>query len=138
MSKTLYEKRGRRYYPVAERDALDGIPAGWWLVRVEPGLRSSRRILEPAIAECEAAMRIAEDDMIKAMLKRCEVTGHQTKHMQSEHQKKKYLKAWEAWKAIVGDVPMYFEGVSMHDVVDAGIEALRARLKKDREKNDAA
>lgn len=124
---TLYKKKGRRYYPAAETEVFDGVPEGWWLMRVQPGLRSMRRTLDPAYAETEAALREAEDAMVDAMRVRCEPTGPQTKHV-PEKDRAKYMKAWEAWKAIVGDVPMYFEGVSMMDVVEAGLNAVRKKI----------
>lgn len=124
--RTLYEKRGRRYYPVSERETFDGIPEGWWLVRVQPGLRSSRRIVAPDTVGLEAAMFLAEEAMVEAMRKRQEVTGVSVRHV-PENERAKYQRAWEAWKAIVGDVPLYFEGVSMHDVVAAGLDVLRRK-----------
>ena len=36
---TLYEKRGRRYHPVHDTAAMDGLGNGAWLVVVEDGMR---------------------------------------------------------------------------------------------------
>ena len=36
---TLYEKRGRRYHPVRDTAAMDGLGNGAWLVVVEDGMR---------------------------------------------------------------------------------------------------
>lgn len=124
---TYYVKNGRRYRAVAESDAFGAIPEGWWLVHVFPGGLSSRKSVTPDRPAVEAAIREAEDAMVEAMLKRCEPTGPGVRHV-PEKDRPRYLRAWEAWKKIVGDVPMYFEGVSMHDVVDAGIAALRAKI----------
>jgi hypothetical protein len=122
---TYYEKRGRRYYPVAESDSryYEIRKHGFYLEHVKPG-STSRTPIDPKMAEVEAAMRLAYNAMIEAMHARCTPTGPQTRHV-PEREKAKYQKAWDAWAAIVGDVPMYFEGVSMHDVVAAGLEALR-------------
>jgi hypothetical protein len=128
---TYYEKRGRRYIPVAETEIYAGFPKGYYLVSIEPGLTSVTRTVEPDYAAVEHAMRHAMTEMVAAMHKACECRGPQMKYLSPE-QKQKYLRGWEAWVREVGeDVPMYFEGVSMHDVVDAGIKALRsARTKR--------
>jgi hypothetical protein len=128
---TYYEKRGRRYVPVAEHEVLVyGRRFGFYLQHVQPGSTSTTPLPDPKFAEVEAALRVAQEAMLEAMRKRCEITGVQTRHV-PEKDRAKYKRAWEAWKAIVGDVPAYFEGVSMHDVVDAGVEAVRARLRED-------
>ena len=71
-------------------------------------------------------MFLAEEAMVEAMRKRQEVTGVGVRHV-PESERAKYQRAWDAWKAIVGDVPLYFEGVSMHDVVTAGLDVLRRK-----------
>lgn len=126
---TYYEKRGRRYYPIAERDAFDAIPEGDWLVCVKPGLRSARRMIKPAYPEIEAAIKVAQDAMLEAMYKARQCDKLDASRI-SEKDRERYRKAFEAWKAIVGDVPLYFEGVSMHDVIEAGLDALREHCKK--------
>lgn len=125
---TLYAKNGRRYRPVAESDAFDALTEGWWLVRVAPGSKSMRKLVEPAHAELEAAMRGARDAMVEAMREKQTPTGPDVRHV-PEHQRAKYQRAWDAWVAIVGDVPLYFEGVSMHDVVNAGLDAVRRAVE---------
>lgn len=129
---TYYEKRGRRYYPIAESDAFDAIPEGYWLVSVKPGLRSARRMIKPAYPEIEAAIKVAQDAMLEAMYKVRQCDKLDTSRI-SQKDRERYHKAFEAWKAIVGDVPLYFEGVSMNDVIEAGLDALRSELKTNRE-----
>jgi hypothetical protein len=43
---TLYEKRGRRYYPVHDTCALEGLDDGVWVVIVETGLTLMRKSLD--------------------------------------------------------------------------------------------
>ncbi len=121
---TLYEKRGRNYRPVAESETYSSLTEGWYLVHVRPGTTSVKRLIEPAYAELEAAIKVATDAMVDAMRERQVPTGPDVRHV-PEHRREKYRRAWEAWKAIVGDVPLYFEGVSMHDIVKAGLDAVR-------------
>ena len=123
---TLYEKRGRRYVPVAEENAFAGIPEGWWLVHVKPGGLSSRRMLTPAHAEVEAAMRLAEDVMVEAMRRK---QGASDLNPRPYRDPAKARRAWKAWADIMGDETMLcFDGVSMRDVVDAGLDALRKHM----------
>ncbi len=120
-----YEKRGRRYVPVSESEIYRGLTEGYYLVQVRPGSTSTIRTTEPDYASVEHAMKYAAEAMVDAMFVACEIRGPKTKHLTPE-QKAKYARGWEAWVREVGeDVPMYFEGVSMRDVVEAGIKALR-------------
>lgn len=131
---TLYEKRGRRYYPVAEQQVFDSIPGGHWLVSVYPGVRTQRRILEPSIAEAEAAIEQAAEAMVAAMneanrptfdLRRTVAGGYRAV---TPEETERYKRAYKAWSDIVGDQPLCFNGVSMYDVVQAGIDVLRKRM----------
>lgn len=129
---TYYEKRGRRYYPVAERDAFDAIPEGDWLVYVRPGLRSAKKLVEPAYIELEAAMREAEEAMVKAMYESSTERLEDKRYHPADRELAR--KGWEAWKAVVGDRPMYCTSASMLEVVRAGINAIRQRCKNDSDK----
>ena len=124
---TLYEKRGRRYFPVLERDAYDGLPKGYYLLRIEPGMTSVSRTTEPDHAAVELAMRDAMDAMTDAMRKSCECLPPKRTPL-TPRQKR----GWEAWKREMGSEAMfYFEGVSMQDVVEAGMEALRKKMRSE-------
>jgi hypothetical protein len=58
----LYEKRGRRYVPVHDTTAMDGLSNGAWLVVVQNGLVSVRRAVDdgPVIARVAATIRLRE------------------------------------------------------------------------------
>ena len=58
---TLYEKRGRRYHPVHDTAAMDGLGNGAWLVVVRDGLVSVRKAVDdgPEVARVAAAVRLA-------------------------------------------------------------------------------
>ena len=58
---TLYEKRGRRYYPVHDTAAMDGLGNGAWLVVVEDGMRSVVRGVNvlPIMARVAATKNLA-------------------------------------------------------------------------------
>lgn len=69
--KTLYEKRGRRYVPVAERDTYDAWPQGSHLVVCKPGSRVVRFNIDPDQAALMAAVEPLRDriaDIVMAAL----------------------------------------------------------------------
>lgn len=128
---TLYEKRGRRYVPVAERDAFDGIPLGWYLVNIRSGGMSARRVteLEPDHAALEAAMVEAEGAMVAAM-NAANVCAPDERGL-SREQIASRRRGWKAWMQETGEgPPLAFRGVSMIDVVRAGLDAVRAARGK--------
>jgi hypothetical protein len=66
---TLYRKNGRRYVPCVDETALNGISDGRWIVIVEKGHTSIRRLLSHS-AEFDAALhlfaRTLTDELAKA------------------------------------------------------------------------
>lgn len=126
---TYYAKRGRRYIPVAEHQTYDTLTEGTYLVVVKPGSRSMTRLVQPASGEVEAAIRIAEQAMVEAMRAMNESPGEPV-GLSTEAEKALAKKAYAAYTAVVGkDRMLHFRGVSMYDVVQAGIKALRESLK---------
>ncbi len=119
MSETLYRKRGRKYEPVAEYGPeFDNLPAGFHLVCVMPGVRSTFFNVEPAIADLMAAMRIGREAAAEAMLKASEARPAARELTAREK------KAYAAWKAIMGEESMSLTIASVSDVLDAMEAAL--------------
>ena len=128
--KTYYEKRGRRYYPVSyhDSDALDALPVGHYLISVTHGCMS-RRPVEPATAGVLGAAHAARYAMIDAMRARATVVIDARRYEDPDRAKR----AWAAWCDVMGDdVPLMCEGVSMSDVVQAGIDVLTDAARSDR------
>ena len=69
MKKIFYEKRGRRYVPVAEydNDWMDSFPEGAHLFVCRPGTVSRRYRIDPALAPMIAAGLYAEDAIVNAI-----------------------------------------------------------------------
>lgn len=127
---TYYEKRGRRYFPIAENDRFDALTKGHYLIVVEPGLRSTTRLIEPASGEVEAAIRIARVAMEEAMLAANRRSGG-AMGLPTEEDKRRAERAYQAWLSVMGERwSVSYRGVSMHDVVEAGIQALRKEMQK--------
>jgi len=75
MSETLYQKRGRRYYPAAEY-APDSFPSGHHLVICVPGMRVTRYRIDPPYADLLAAAEAARMAMEKALVNEGRSYGH--------------------------------------------------------------
>lgn len=128
---TLFKKRGRRYYPVRDTDAYQGLGLGSWVVTVmrpDGGARLTtiRQLVNPAHAEVIAAIAHAREAMEHAMHEANSVNRPAVRPMSP-----KQKRAWAAYQAVMAedkDVPMAFEGVSMHDVVAAGVTALEKAM----------
>ncbi|MDD5542836.1 MAG: hypothetical protein PHX83_06645 [Acidobacteriia bacterium] len=128
---TLFEKCNGRYHPVRDTAACDGLGIGSHVVTVmkEPDgctLTSYRGDIIPAFASVLAAIPFAREAMLSAM-----VAANRIERPMHRQMTAKQKRAWAAYQAVMAedaDVPMCFEGVSMHDVVDAGIKALEAQM----------
>lgn len=121
MKKIFYEKVGRRYVPVSEYDSdlVDGLPKGSHLLQVYPGGQSTRYNIDPAFAPMIAAGRIAEDAMCKAMNKASELRPARTPITPAQQ------RAWKKLAESFGDELATLHGSSVHDIVQAGIDAMQ-------------
>jgi hypothetical protein len=123
--KIYYEKKGRRYVPVAEydNDFLDSFPKGNHLVMSYPGGTSRRFNIDPDYAGLIAAGRVAEDAISSAVVKASEMRPH--KKPITEKQKK----AWENLAKAFGDERYYIEIPSAREIAEAGVKALQQEAK---------
>ena len=122
-----YTKKGKKYFPVNDPYAYDGLGKGAWLVTVGQGCIATRRALHPKFVEIEAGLRYLEDGMCKAMLLKCELGSRD--RIISDKEKK----AWAKFRKIMGsDMPSMFSYPSLQDVAQSGCEY----IKKVMEEND--
>jgi len=119
--KIYYEKKGRRYVPVAEydNDFLDSFTKGCHLVMSYPGGTSRRFNIDPAYAPMIAAGRVAEDAISKAIVKASEMRPHNTPITEKQR------KAWENLAKAFGNDRYYIELPSAREIAEAGIKALQ-------------
>ena len=126
MKKVYYEKRGRRYVPVAEYDStlLDSFPKGNHLVMCYPGGSSRRFNIEPNYAAMIAAGRVAEDAISSAVVKAGEMRPHKIPITEKQR------KAWDNLAKAFGDERYYIEWPSAREIAEEGIKAMQVEADK--------
>ena len=126
MRKLYYVKEGRKYVPVAEYDGdfMDSFHKGTHLLMVYPGGQSRRYNIDPNYAAMIAAGRVAEDAMCRAISKAAELRPPKTPITP------KQKKAWEALAKAFGDEICTLQGLSAHDIAEAGVKALMEEADK--------
>ena len=126
MKKIYYEKRGRRYVPVAENDydMFDAMPKGTHLVMCYPGGQSKRYNINPNHAALLAASRVAEDVMSRALYEASEMRPRRTPITEEQQ------KAWEHLVKVFGEEARCLQYPSARDIAEAGVKALQAEADK--------
>lgn len=126
---TIYIKRGRRYVEVGWHDPqAHYYPHGAHLVISKPGGSLTMYRVDPDNAALLAAAQTMREAMLDAIHK---ADAIRLKRMDGRPLTKKELAGWEAYKAIAGEPrSLMLEGVSLSDVIDAGIKALTDAIKE--------
>lgn len=126
MKKIYYEKKGRRYIPVAEydNDFMDSFTKGNHLVMSYPGGTSRRFNIDPNYAAMIAAGRVAEYAICKAINKASELRPKSTPITLGQK------KAWEKLAKEFGDDLCTLYGLSVHDCAEAGVKAMMLEADK--------
>jgi hypothetical protein len=117
----LYEKRGRRYIPIADDRVWDHWPRGFALVYVPPnGGRATRFSINPeragllaAIKEREEALRIEISEAFKLRPVNSPLTPTQ-------------IKAWRAFEKAMGNNMHSICSESVYGVIDRIVKILEA------------
>jgi len=122
MKKIYYEKKGRRYVPVAEydNDLLDSFPRGAHLVMCYPGGSSRRFNIDPNYAALIAAARVAEDAISKHIMDVSALRIPESRKPLTEEQRA----AWEALSKTFGDERYALEWASYREAAEAGVSAM--------------
>lgn len=127
MKKIYYEKKGRRYVPVAEydNDWMDSFPEGNHLIMCYPGGVSRRFRIDPALAPMIAAGRVAEDAISRRIQQETELRPA-NREIDEETQRK--------WKKFISTIPEDFRYMFTHgcarDAAEAGVKAMQEEADK--------
>lgn len=130
MKKVYYEKIGRKYVPVAEYDSdlVHSLPKGNHLIMCYPGGSSTRYDIDPNYAAMIAAGRIAEDEMLNALIKVGEL------RMQRSDRNRKLTESQKAaWENLVkefGETARQLEWASAQEIARASIRVMMEEAQK--------
>lgn len=126
MKKIYYEKRGRRYVPVAEydNDWMDSFPKGNHLIMCYPGGTSRRFRIDPAYAPMIAAGRVAEDAISSAVMRATELQPKRKAMTQAE------MDAWNHLIDVWGEEARSLTRPCARDIAEAGLKAMMAEADK--------
>lgn len=115
-SNKVYKKVGRRYIPINDPSAYEGLRKGWWLVKVGDGCTSIRSCLHPYRAEIDAAIKDRADDLVEIIRKACEAKPS-SKKISQECQKD-----WKLFLEKHGEDMLFIEYPSMRDIAEKILE----------------
>ena len=126
MKKIYYEKRGRRYVPVAEYDneLLDSFPKGTHLVMCYPGGSSRRFNINPNYATMIAAGRVAENAICTAIIKADEIQPPRKSLTKEENA------AWMNLIDVWGEEARSLRRPAVRDVAEAAVKAMQEEADK--------
>lgn len=109
---TWYEKKGRRYIPVAEYETVDGWPKGFHIVYCKPGSTYTRFSINPDRANLLAAV-LENEDRMKDVIREC-LAMRPAKREITEKQ----AAAWRKFQAAMGNDRFWVEYESVGGIVD--------------------
>jgi len=118
MKETMYKKVGRKYIPVNDPMAYEGLGAGDWIVHVRPGSTSIRTLVKPDLEGFQTASRVCEEKML-------EVMHEASKARPTQELMPKQKEAWDNLNKAMGHDRAYLSYPSMHDIVQKGLKAVQ-------------
>ena len=126
MKKIYYEKRGRRYVPVAENDydMFDAMPKGTHLVMCYPGGHSVRYNIDPAYAALIAAGRVAENAVCDALREAGKIAPKQNPLTEEQHEAYRHL------LSTLGEDAYSLQIESTRGVAEAGVRAMQNEAER--------
>ena len=126
--KIFYEKKGRRYVPVAEydNDFMDSFRKGAHIVMSYPGGSSRRYNIDPAYGPMIAAGRYAEDAISRHIMEVSSLrVPERNKPLTQEQQD-----AWVALAKAMGNERYALEYCSYREAAEAGVKAMQDEADK--------
>lgn len=115
---TLYEKRGRRYVPVADERKWDSWPQGFHLIYVKPGSRAAKFSINPDRAGLLAALQEHEKLLLDKMSEAAAITMSSNRKVTREQKQ-----AWDALNQAL-DYPARIEYPALQDIYRALLKAV--------------
>jgi len=128
VTETFYIKRGRRYIPVREYDAMlqNALPHGSYVTVVKPGVSVQRWAVDPAYAPMIAAGIVAREAMSEVMISASELRLSGERRPMTKEQRD----AWENLIAVFGPAARQLTWPSIAEVTQAGVDAMMAEAER--------
>lgn len=129
---TLYKKEGRKYIPVRDTDAIEGLHNGAWLVIIDKGTRRIRQCINPDYVSVQTACHGAE-----YLLRDKLVELNNKKSLQSKKElTKEQAEAWNKLQSLMVGEMTIIEGPSVQDIVNEFLRFVEEKVvEKFKEKN---
>jgi len=116
----LYQKIGKRYYPISDLFAYDGLWKGAWLVTVDDACISTRKSVEPDNIAVEVAFKYAADRLTEIIAKHSEARPKSIALTPLEQ------KAIKAYHDVMGNEKiLYFDYPSIATIAEEIIAEIR-------------
>lgn len=114
----LYRKVGKKFVPVNDPYAYDGLRNGFWLIQIKDGSTSIRQQIYPDKAPLTAAARMVEDKLIDIIRKASEARPNKIPLTEEEK------KDWDAFIKKHGDSFNTLQYPSMQENAEKIIAAI--------------
>ena len=114
----LYRKVGKKFVPVNDPYAYDGLRNGFWLIQIKDGSTSIRQEVYPDKASIHAAARLMEDKLVDIIRKASEARPNKTPLSAEEK------KDWDAFIKKHGDSFNTLDYPSMQENAEKIVKAL--------------
>lgn len=124
--KIFYEKKGRKYVPIAEYDSeyLDSFPKGNHLVMCYPGGNTRKFNVDPNYAAMIAAGRVAGDAISKEIMRASDLRPKSAPITPEQKL------AWENLVEAFGPEARTLEWPSAREAADRAVEAMQSEADK--------
>ena len=116
---TLYKKEGRKYIAVSDTEAYKGLDNGSWLVHIEEGSTSCRRLIQPATAALQFATLMAANKISKYLFQASEARPSNREYTKKQ---KEFLKQMQNLPE--KDRLLYWEYDSIHGMAEKILELI--------------
>lgn len=126
MKKVFYEKIGRKYVPVSERNAdlLGSMPKGTHIIMCYPGGQSTRYNIDPAFGPMIAAGRFAENAIAEKVYEATKYKPSKELVTEEQHQ------AWNKLSQAFGEEMYAIQRSSAAEIAEAGVKAMQEEADK--------
>lgn len=121
---TLYRKEGRKYIPIRDTDALEGLSNGSWLITVKDGSTSIRQSIKPNFADVQAACQESSRLLIDKLLELNNEKDLRSPKRLTEEQ----AKVWNKLQKLLAKETVVVQSLSVQDVVNEFLRFVEAKV----------